>query len=66
MIPGNLHPSYSPTGVCEALACKWRGYAVTACKTEGCGHGWQREAAEDRARREAKDKQRMRGRKENA
>jgi hypothetical protein len=56
MIHGiNLHPSYVQTGPCEALSCKWRGYAITACKAEGCGTRWAREAAEGRARREEKD-----------
>lgn len=56
MIPAvRVHPTYSPTMACETLSCKWRGYAVTACKAEGCGVRFEREAAEDRAMREAKD-----------
>lgn len=56
MIPGvNLHPTYSTTMACETLACKWRGYAITACKAEGCGVRFEREAAEDRAARDRKD-----------
>ena len=59
MIPGNLHPTYSPAQACEALACKWRGYPVAVCKAEGCGTRWAREATEDRARCERKDMQRI-------
>lgn len=43
-----VYPSYVQTGPCEALSCKWRGYAISACKEEGCGHRWQREGVEDR------------------
>ena len=48
-----LHPSYSPTQACETLVCKWRYWALSACKTSRCPHRWQREDAEDRAKREA-------------
>lgn len=54
MIPAP-HPTYSPAQACEALSCKWRGYAITACKDEGCAYRWTREAAEDRARRTERD-----------
>jgi hypothetical protein len=44
---------------CETLACTRRAYRIDACREEGCGVRWQREAAEDRAKREAQDKERM-------
>lgn len=53
MIPA--HPTYATTMACETLACKWRGYAIAVCKAEGCGVRFEREATEDRQRREAKD-----------
>lgn len=54
MIPGLLlHPTYSPAPACTALVCKWRYWAVTACQASRCPHRWQREDAEDRAKRES-------------
>ncbi len=50
-----VHPTYVTTMACETLSCKWRGYAVEVCKAEGCGVRFEREAAEDRAMRQAKD-----------
>lgn len=51
-----LHPTYSPARACETLRCQWRYWAVTACQASRCPHRWQREEAEDRARRENKDR----------
>ena len=50
------HPTYVTTMPCETLSCKWRGYAIAACKAEGCGVRFEREAAEDRAARDARDR----------
>lgn len=55
MTPVKAHPTYATTEVCEALTCTRRAYRIDDCREEGCGHRWQREAAEDRARREVKD-----------
>lgn len=46
------HPTYSPTGACDALECNRRAFRIDACREEGCGHRWQREGAEDRKARE--------------
>ncbi|MHB1025786.1 MAG: hypothetical protein ACYC24_08790 [Desulfobacteria bacterium] len=54
MIPA-LHPTYSPAQACEALSCDGRVLPVGDCRKRGCGFRWQREGAEDRARREEKD-----------
>ena len=40
---------------CETLACSMRGEPVETCRDHRCPHRWQREAVEDRQRREAKD-----------
>jgi hypothetical protein len=53
MIP-HLYPSYSPAPPCEALECSWRAFNIDACREECCPYRWQREGAEDRARRETK------------
>jgi hypothetical protein len=52
-----VHPTYSPTGACEALECPRRASRVDVCREEGCAYRWQREAAEDRARRDERDAQ---------
>lgn len=62
MIPGkNLHPSYALTSACEVLECPRRAFKIDVCREEGCGYRWMREAAEDRAERERKDKERAAG-----
>ena len=50
------HPKYSPALPCETLKCTRRVFGVDSCKEEGCSHRWQREGAEDRAQRAAKDR----------
>lgn len=57
MIPGlNTHPSYSPTSVCEALACNKVAHHIAICRNEKCPHAFRREAAADEAMR---DRQRI-------
>ncbi len=41
---------------CDTLNCDMRAEPVEACRKRGCGFRWQREAAEDRKRREEKDR----------
>jgi hypothetical protein len=48
-----FHPHYVHAQACETLACKWRAHRIAAC--QGCAHRWQREASEDRKRRQDKD-----------
>lgn len=49
MIHGlNTHPTYSSTGVCEALACNRRAFRIDACREESCPHAFRRLAEQDR------------------
>lgn len=41
---------------CQATGCDMEKDPVEACRKRGCGFRWQREAREDRARREEKDR----------
>lgn len=43
---------------CATLGCAMREQPVETCRDHRCPHRWQREAAEDRKRREEKDRQR--------
>jgi hypothetical protein len=55
-IPGlNLYPLYQATGPCDALECQTRAHVLAVCFEQHCPHAWQRQAAEDRARREEQD-----------
>ena len=62
MIHGlNAYPFYVPTGPCEVLECTFRVHQIEVCREEGCGYRWQREAAEDRKRREEKNRNAVEG-----
>jgi hypothetical protein len=47
----NVHPHYSRTEPCAALAYATRSHSVAICRKEGFPHRWQRMAAEYRAGR---------------
>ena len=40
---------------CDATACPMQTEPIETCRDHRCPHRWQREAREDRARREARD-----------
>ena len=41
--------------VCSVLGCAMQTDPIETCRDHRCPHRWQREAAEDRARRGARD-----------
>ena len=43
---------------CEALKCALREKLIVECVEMACPHRWQREAREDRVKREEKDARR--------
>jgi hypothetical protein len=43
---------------CQATGCTMQDSPVSACRKQGCGFRWTREAAEDWPAREEKDKAR--------
>jgi len=51
-----FYPLYVPASPCEVLECSFRVHRIGVCREEGCGYRWAREAAEDRGRREERDR----------
>jgi hypothetical protein len=46
---------------CAVLSCSLEQHSIEMCKAEACCYRWQRDAAEDRTRRQERDrKERMR------
>ena len=43
------HPCYYPTPGCDALACRWRSFAVSACRDRSCPLRHERDRAADAA-----------------
>ena len=47
--------------VCSVLGCAMQDEPLTVCVDHRCPHRWQREAAEDRKRREEKNRNAVEG-----
>jgi len=57
MIPGvDLYPTYTPTSVCEAFSCKWRGYADHGVRLDGMRPPGGNDPGRGSARREEHDR----------
>ena len=54
--PGGPIFSGPDSDPCAALGCAMQTQPVETCRDHRCPHRWQREAKEDRARREEKDR----------